>query len=158
MSRRVVEIIKDLSKDYLISNNIELVKIDFVKEGPNRFLRILIDKDKGISLKECEKFSRFLNKKIDDNMIKEKYYLEVSSPGVERELYNEKDYKKFIGDVVDIKLYHTIDGRKKVVGTLNGFTDTVFKIGLDDKEIELPRNKVAKINLHFDFDKGGNNE
>jgi len=106
-------------------------------------------------LKDCQGFSRFLNKHLNDNIINDKYFLEVSSPGIERELYNEKDYQKFNGETVDISLYTTIKGRKNVTGILKGFTDAVFQIDIKDENelIELPRNKVSKINLHIDFDK-----
>lgn len=153
MSRKIIDVVKKTAKNYLDENELELVKVDFVKEGPHRYLRILLDKEGGIALKDCQEFSRFLNKNLNDNIINDKYFLEVSSPGVERELYNEKDYQKFIGDMVDISLYTTIKGRKKVTGTLKGFTDSVFQIDIKDEDeyIELPRNKVSKINLHMDF-------
>ena len=153
MSRKIIDVVKKTAKNYLVENELELVKVDFVKEGPHRYLRMLGDKEEGITLEDCQGFSRFLNKNLNDNIINDKYFLEVSSPGVERELYNEKDYQKFIGDTVDISLYTTIKGRKKVTGTLKGFTESVFQIETKDEEeyIELPRNKVANINLHMDF-------
>lgn len=151
MSKKIVNEVKKLSEKYLEENDLEVVKISFTKEGPHRYLRILLDKEDGILLKDCQEFSRFLNKNLNDNIIKDKYFLEVSSPGVERELYNEKDYKKFTGSEVDIKLYQTIDGRKKVTGVLKGFTESYFKVEIKDEVIELPRNKVSKINLHVNF-------
>lgn len=151
MSRKVINVVEKVSKSYLEKEALELVKVDFVKEGPHRYLRILVDKEGGISLKDCQDFSRYLNKNLDDNLINEKYFLEVSSPGVERELYNEKDYQKFMGESVDISLYTTIEGRKKVTGILKGFTESIFEIEIDEGMIKLPRNKVSKINLHMDF-------
>lgn len=155
MSRKIIDVVEKTANNYLDENALELVKVDFVKEGPHRYLRILLDKEGGIALKDCQEFSRFLNKNLNDNIINDKYFLEVSSPGVERELYNEKDYQKFIGETVDVNLYTTIKGRKKVIGTLKGFTKSVFQIDLkgEDESIELPRNKVSKINLHMDFNK-----
>jgi len=153
MSRKIIDVVEKTTKNYLDENKLELVKVDFVKEGPHRYLRILLDKEEGIALEDCQAFSRFLNKHLNDNIINDKYFLEVSSPGVERELYNEKDYKKFIGETVDISLYTTIKGRKKVTGALKAFTKSTFQIEItgEDERIELPRNKVSKINLHMDF-------
>jgi ribosome maturation factor RimP len=151
VSKKIVGEVAVISKKYLEENNLELVKVSFTKEGPHRYLRILLDKEDGILLEDCQNYSRFLNKNLDDNIIKDKYFLEVSSPGIERELYNEKDYKKFTGSKVDIKLYKTIDGRKIVTGILKGFTESLFKVEIEEGIIELQRSIVSKINLHVNF-------
>ena len=151
MSKKIVNEVKVVSKKYLEENSLELVKVSFTKEGPHRYLRILLDKEDGVSLDDCQNYSRFLNKSLDDDIINDKYFLEVSSPGIERELYDEKDYKKFIGREVDIKLYQTTDGRKIVTGILKGFTESLFKIEMSDGMVELQRSKVSKINLHANF-------
>lgn len=151
MSKKIVDVVGEIAVNYLTTNELEMVNVGFTKEGPHRYLRILIDKENGVSLKDCEDFSRYLSEKLDENLIKEQYFLEVSSPGVERELFNEKDYEKFNESEVDVKLYQTVDGRKKITGILKGFTDAVIIVEDEEKTLELPRNKVSKINLHFKF-------
>lgn len=157
MSKRVVEIVENIFKDYSETSDLELVNVSFVKEGQNRFLRIMIEKDEGISLKDCQEVSRFINNRLDEqNIIKEKYFLEVTSPGVERELYGESDYKKFTGEQIEVKLYAPVEGRKKYKGELKGFTKSYLKVLVEDRVFELPRNKIAKVNLFYDFEEGKN--
>jgi len=151
MSKKIVNSVIKLSEKYLNENSLELVKVTFTKEGPHRYLRILLDKEDGVNLEDCQSYSRYLNKNLDDNIIKDKYFLEVSSPGIERELYDEKDYERFTGSEVDVKLYQTIDGRKIVTGILKGFDESVFKVEVSDELIELQKSKVSKINLHVNF-------
>ena len=151
MSKKIVNSVIKLSEKYLNENSLELVKVTFTKEGPHRYLRILLDKEDGVNLEDCQSYSRYLNKNLDDNIIKDKYFLEVSSPGIERELYDEKDYERFTGSEVDVKLYQTIDGRKIVTGILKGFNESVFKVEVSDELVELQRSKVSKINLHVNF-------
>jgi len=151
MSKKIVNEVIKLSEKYLNENSLELVKVTFTKEGPHRYLRILLDKEDGVNLEDCQSYSRYLNKNLNDNIIKDKYFLEVSSPGIERELYDEKDFERFTGSEVDVKLYQTIDGRKIVTGILKGFNESVFKVEVSDDLIELQRSKVSKINLHVNF-------
>ncbi len=151
MSKKIVNEVIKLSEKYLNENSLELVKVTFTKEGPHRYLRILLDKENGVNLEDCQSYSRYLNKNLNDNIIKDKYFLEVSSPGIERELYDEKDFERFTGSEVDVKLYQTIDGRKIVTGILKGFNESVFKVEVSDELVELQRSKVSKINLHVNF-------
>ncbi|MDM8533079.1 ribosome maturation factor RimP [Clostridiaceae bacterium HSG29] len=151
MSKKIVNEVIKLSEKYLNENSLELVKVTFTKEGPHRYLRILLDKETGVNLEDCQSYSRYLNKNLNDNIIKDKYFLEVSSPGIERELYDEKDFERFTGSEVDVKLYQTIDGRKIVTGILKGFNESVFKVETADELVELQRSKVSKINLHVNF-------
>lgn len=83
----MVELVRELIEGYCTENDLEIVDIEFVKEGPHRYLRIIIDKEDGIGLDDCGLVSKFLNKKLDEvDPIEENYFLEVTSPGVERQL------------------------------------------------------------------------
>ena len=89
--------------------------IEYIKEGGLWFLRVYIDKDGGITMDECEAFSRTLSDTLDEaDPISGNYYLEVSSPGIERRLKTEAHFRRYIGSVIDISLYKAVNGSKLI--------------------------------------------
>jgi ribosome maturation factor RimP len=154
MSKRVVDLVEEMVRPFLDKENLECVDVAFVKEGPHRYLRVTIDKEGGISLEDTEKVSRFLSNALDENdPIKEQYFLEVTSPGIERPLKNEKDYRRFKGERVTVHLYAPIEGLKVFTGTLIDVTPE--KITLDREElgtVSISFSKIAKAHLSHDFD------
>ena len=100
----------------------EIVDVNYVKEGGNRILRIFIDREGGISTDDCEKMSRSLERMLDEtDPIEGSYSLEVSSPGLDRLLKTERDFERFKGRLIDIKLYAPKNGAKKHRGELINF-------------------------------------
>ncbi len=151
--RRVVDIVEELASPLCESIGIELVDVAFVKEGPHRYLRLTIDKDGGISLNDCEKVSRLLNDELDRvDPIEENYYLEVTSPGVERELKRDVDFEKFAGKMVQAKLYQAINSQKLIEGNLVGLRDGYIIIDSKDEQIAIPREKASVVKLLVKFD------
>lgn len=153
---KVTETVEELVTPILMENNLELVDIEYVKEGKNWFLRVYIDKDNGIDIEECGIVSERLSEKLDAiDPIPHNYFLEVSSPGAERPLKKEKDYQNAIGKNVFIKTYEPIDGEKAFEGILtdyNGETVTVeMKIKTRTKTIQLPFDKIASARLAVTF-------
>lgn len=154
--------IKDLVAEelafFLAENKYELYNVEFVKEAKDWFLRVYIDKaeeaeDGGISTDDCEKVSRFLSARMDEiDPIEQNYYLEVSSPGMDRALNNEKDFKRYAGKYVDVVLYKGMNGKKIISGKLVGLIEGNIVI-LDEKEnqIEIPIEKAAKTKLAVVF-------
>lgn len=106
-----------------------------------------------VSTDDCEKVSRFISAELDRlDPIEQNYYLEVSSPGMDRTLLKEKDFKRFAGEVVDISLYKAIDGKKAFQGTLVGIENgNIVITGEKDKRIEFPKEQVAKTKLAVIF-------
>ncbi|MBN2795888.1 MAG: ribosome maturation factor RimP [Clostridia bacterium] len=145
--KSVTEIIEDLVADFIASQGMELVDVEFVKEGQHRYLRIFIDKeDDKISLDDCKLVSDYLNDKIDQlDPIKENYFLEISSPGIERPLKKPADYDKNVGNMVQAKLYTPIDGRKIVEGTLLGLNNNIVSIDMGNEKVDLPIDKISLI-------------
>ena len=137
----------------MLKNNIELVDLEYVKEGGNWYLRAYIDKDGGISVDDCELISRALSELLDQNdFISDAYILEVSSPGLGRQLKKEKDFARSIHEEVDIKLYKSINKQKEFVGVLLSFDIDNVTIELNDEStMEIPRANIALIRLAFDF-------
>lgn len=153
---KVTDTVAELVTPILDELNLELVDIEYVKEGRDWFLRVFIDKENGIDIEECGMVSERLSEKLDEvDPIPYNYFLEVSSPGAERPLKNEKDFEKAIGKNVYIKTYEPIDGEKAFEGILthfNGETVTVeIKIKTRKKSIEIPYGKVATARLAVVF-------
>lgn len=153
---KVTEVVEELVTPILNENELELVDIEYVKEGKNWFLRVYIDKDNGIDIEECGIVSERLSEKLDAmDPIPHNYFLEVSSPGAERPLKKEKDYQKAIGKNVFIKTYEPIDGEKAFEGVLtdySGETVTVeVKIKTRKKTVVIPFDKIASARLAVTF-------
>ena len=131
---------------------VELVDVEFVKEGSQWFLRICIDQEEGMDLDTCEVFSRRLGEILDeDDPITQAYRLEVSSPGIERVLKKEKDFVRFNGEMVKISLFEALDGQKQLIGRLNGIQEGKIKIVVAEKEYEIALSEISKANLYWEF-------
>ncbi|WP_405102130.1 ribosome maturation factor RimP [Oceanobacillus sp. FSL H7-0719] len=156
MSSKVIQTTEELLNPILAENDLELVDIEYVKEGKNWFLRVYIDKPGGIDITECGMVSEQLSEKLDANdPIKEAYFLEVSSPGAERPLKTKEDIAKSITKNVFIKLYEPLEGEKSYEGVLKAFENDVltieYKVKTREKTIEIPYEKIAKIRLAVTF-------
>lgn len=104
--KNIVSSVRKITEDILKSTEINLVDIEYVKEGPFKYLKVYIDKPGGITVDDTADISRLLNKKLDEaDLIAEQYFLEVSSPGIERPFKKEEDYQKNIGNLVEAKFY-----------------------------------------------------
>lgn len=127
--------------------------VEFVKEGGLYFLRVYVDKDGGISLDECEAISRRLSDELDKkDPIEQNYYLEVSSPGIERKLKTPEHFARYIGELVDVGLYKAVNGSKQLTATLTGFEDGVISLETANGEsLELSKKETTVVKLHFDF-------
>ena len=140
---------------FLSENGYELYNVEFVKEGRDWFLRVYIDlpdPDEYVGTEDCEKVSRYLSEVLDEkDPIAQNYYLEVSSPGMDRALIRDEDYDRYAGRQVEVSLYSAINGRKKLEGTLKGLEGDEIVITDDSGEIRLPREKVAKTKLAVIF-------
>ncbi|MCI6853797.1 MAG: ribosome maturation factor RimP [Firmicutes bacterium] len=163
--KKITEIVEEITADFLAEKGLELYNSEFVKEGKDWFLRVYIDRlpkedadgnveEEYVSTDDCEGVSRFLSSELDRlDPIEQNYYLEVSSPGLDRALIKEKDFIRFSGRMVDISLYKAVDGKKTYQGILKGLTED-NKIVITDEneeEIEFPREQVAKTRLAVIF-------
>ncbi len=133
--------------------HLELVDLEFVKEGANWYLRVYIDKEGGVNIDDCEAVSRTLEKKLDEaDPIEQAYVLEVSSPGLDRPLKKDADFEKFAGEIIDIKLYQAQDGKKQFQGKLLGMTDGIISIEEEDKTVRaFTKKDVADVRLAVMF-------
>lgn len=156
MSKKVTEVTEELVLPILSEMNLELVDIEFVKEGKNWYLRVFIDSDKGIDIEDCGNVSEKLSEKLDErDPITYPYFLEVSSPGAERPLKKPDDIMKAIGKQVHIKTYEPIESEKVFEGKLISFDGEKLIVEVliktRRKQFEIPYNKVASARLAVTF-------
>ncbi|RID87133.1 ribosome maturation factor RimP [Peribacillus asahii] len=155
MSKKVTEIVEELVTPILEDLQLELVEVEYVKEG-SWFLRVYIDKETGVDIEDCGTVSEKLSEKLDEvDPIPQNYFLEVSSPGAERPLKKDKDFQKAIGKNVYIKTYEPILNEKEFEGTLMAFdgqeVTLEVKIKTRKKTVVIPYDKVAKARLAISF-------
>lgn len=130
----------------------ELVDVEYVKEGSTWYLRAYIDKPGGITVDDCEVVSRKLSDILDEkDYIDEAYIMEVSSPGLGRPLKKEKDYKRSLGEEVEIRTYRMIEKRKEFVGVLTAYDEKTVTIEEDGISRTFDKGDIALIRLAFDF-------
>ena len=142
-----------LIEPILTENNFELYDVEYVKEGSNWYLRAYIDKEGGINVNDCELVSRQLSDLLDkEDFIPEPYILEVSSPGLGRQLKKDKHFDKSIGQEVEVKLYKPINKQKEWVGILKGYSSDALIIQIDEQnQMEILKKDIAMVKLTFDF-------
>ncbi|MCI5721981.1 MAG: ribosome maturation factor RimP [Firmicutes bacterium] len=156
--KKINETIAEIAEAFLKNEGLELYNVEFVKEGKDWFLRVYIDKlsddtEEYVSTDECEKVSRFLSNELDRlDPIEQNYYLEVSSPGMDRQLIEPKHYAKYAGKLVEVKLYRGVNGKKLYEGVLVGLIDNKVVIkDENENELAFDVDQVAKTNLAVVF-------
>ena len=147
--QKTEEILLPIVEEY----GFELVDVEYVKEGSNWYLRAYIDKPGGIGENDCEVVSRRLSDILDEkDYIEDSYILEVSSPGLGRPLKKEKDFKRSLGEEVEIRTYRMIDRKKEFTGILKDYDETTVTIEMEDEtEKTFEKSEIALIRLAFDF-------
>lgn len=149
---KIEEKVEQLVKNPIEKLGYSLYDVEYVKEGPEYYLRIYIDKESGIDLNDCEKVSNEINEILDKaDYIKEQYYLEVSSPGIERKLRKDKHLEQNISKNVEIKLFKKDNnGKKEYIGKLKAFNQEEIIIETD-KEIAIERKNIAQIKTIYEW-------
>lgn len=153
MKKSTESLIEELVLPTTNEHNIEIVDVEYVKEAGEYYLRIFIDKDGGVSLNDCEVITRAINPILDEkDPIKENYFLEVSSPGLDRPLKKEKDFIRYAGRDVEVKLYKPINGLKHFEAQLVELVDNkIVKLIVDNEEMEFDKKDIALIRLAIKF-------
>lgn len=152
-NKDIIKKVEKILAPIIIENNFELWDIELVKEGQNLYLRVYIDKENGITLDDCELVSRFLSQKLDElDPLTLPYMLEVSSPGINRTLKRDSDFLRYIGEVVDIKLYKAKGKVKEFHGELISFENNIVTILDEDGEKHsFERKEIAICRLAILF-------
>lgn len=144
---------EELLEPIVTSHGFELVDVEYVKEAGTWYLRAYIDKPGGITVDDCEVVSRQFSDILDEkDYIEDAYIFEVSSPGLGRPLKKEKDFKRSMGEEVEIRTYRAIDRQKEFTGVLKAYdNDTVTIAYEDDTEQVFEKSDIALIRLALDF-------
>ena len=146
MKKNVRDTVRELILPTVEELGYNLWDVTYSKIGADYHLEITIDKDEGINIDDCERVHRAIDPILDEcDPIEGFYYLEVSSPGIERELRTEEHISFCIGETVEAKLFTAKDGRKNIVGTLSRYEDGCVVILDGDAEIILQRSEISKL-------------
>ncbi len=152
-TRRIIERIYEILTPVLDQFDLELVETTLRVEGGRWILRVTIDREDGVQVHHCTAVSRELSVHLDvEDLIPVKYFLEVSSPGLDRLLRDESDFERFTGRLVKIKTTRSISGRKKISGTIEGVEGGVVRVLLeDDIRLEVPVEDISSARLDYKF-------
>lgn len=146
--------IKELVEPEIEKLGLNLYDVEYVKEGKEYYLRIYIDSENGISIDDCEKVTNILNDILDKaDYIKEQYYLEVSSAGVEKVLKYDKHFEENLGKKIEVNLYTKFENKKQYIGILERYNENEIVILTDDEEISFDKKNVANVKLVYDWNK-----
>lgn len=151
---RTVDRVEILADELISPKGYEVVDVEFRKEGSRKVLRLFVDRlETGITLDEISEITRLVSDRLDEeDFIEEEYILEVSSPGITRVIKKEKDFERFAGRKIDVKLYRAVQGKKKFTALLKGYEDGNVIMELDGSELRVDRKDISKVNLSFDFE------
>ena len=154
-SKNIAATVKELVAPIAAEMEYWLWDVEFVKEGADKYLRITIDNEDGITIEDCEKFHRAIDPLLDEaDPISEAYILEVSSPGIERELKTPQHIDACTGWDVEVKLYAPKNGSKVFRGVLCGYDeDGNIAVEIGENNVAFKPEEIAKISTYFDFSK-----
>jgi ribosome maturation factor RimP len=147
--RRQVE---ELSESLVVAAGMQLVDLEYRREGPRWMLRLFIDKEGGVTVDDCARISRELGDLLDvKDIIPQAYVLEVSSPGLNRRVRKKEDFARFVGQKVQLWLIAPRDGRRKIVGDLIGVEGEEVVVAAVEGRFSVALKDIAKANLIYEF-------
>lgn len=153
--KNTAQLIKELTEPVINGMGYRIWDVEYAKIGTDMHLEITIDSDSGINIEDCEKVHRAIEPLIDEaDPIEAFYYLDVSSPGLERKLRTAEHFKKCVGETVELKLFSAFEGKKSVVGELVAYdedTDCVTVREKNGSDITLGRRLISKANIYFEM-------
>lgn len=151
--KNIAERVRDLLFDTVLAADCYLWDVEYVKEGAEWILRVVIDSNEGITLDDCERVTRAIDPILDEaDPIESSYRLEVTSPGVERPLTRPDHFEACIGDTVEVRLFAPRNGEKSLRGTLAAATEKEFSVALPDGEtVSLKKSEAARVSTVFDW-------
>lgn len=154
IKKNIVGTVTDIVAPVAEEMGIILWDVEYVKEGAKKILRITIDSEEGIDINICEKFHRTIDPLLDEaDPIEDAYYLECTSPGIEREIKTDAHISMCLGEKVEIKLYAPKNGSKSFVGILAGLDEEgKVLVDISGERIAFERKEISKMHTVFDFE------
>ena len=145
---KITEKVEALAKPVVEDEGCELWAVEYVREAGSWYLRVLIDKDGGVGIDDCERISRRLDPILDEaDPIPDSYVFEVGSAGAERELKRPSDFERYIGSEIEVKLYQPYQGKKSYVGTLEAYVGGDVTVS----SVLLKKEQIAQVELHVNI-------
>lgn len=149
----IAEAVKTLLEPIITELGYEIWDVEYIKEGAGYYLRITIDNEEGVNINDCERVHRAVDPILDEaDPIEDSYYLQISSPGIERTINTDRHLNYALGKKLDIKLYKAADGSKTFVGVLKAFDNDTITVTVNEKEFTFERKNISKLSIHFDFE------
>jgi ribosome maturation factor RimP len=152
MGKSVEQQVEALVAPVIIDKGLELVNVEYVREGAHWYLRLYIDKEGGVDLDDCTAVSHSVSEVLDQkDPISQAYMLEVSSPGLERPLKKDEDFVRFQGKLVRVLTKEPYQGYQEFTGYLVGLIEDEIVLEYEKETVRIPRSLVEKANLALDF-------
>jgi ribosome maturation factor RimP len=153
MTLEALDRVRKVAQDIVDFANMELVHLEMKREPGGLLLRVYIDKEGGVTLDDCARISRQLSVQLDvEDPIEERYTLEVSSPGLDRPLFSDRDFTRFAGRKIRLSTHLPLEGRRNFQGRLDGIVEGSVRLTLEDgRQVSIPRDQVAKARLEIEL-------
>ena len=150
--QKVCEIVTELATPVVESIGCRLWDVEFVKEGGQQYLRLLIDKKEGVSIDDCEAVSRAMDPILDrEDPVPGGYIFEVSSAGAERALKRPSDFEEYMGSLAALRTFAPISGCKEFVGHLTAYNNGDVTLNIDGTEHTFAKKEIAIVRLRVEF-------
>ena len=150
--KKVTETVRELAEPVVLEHGCTLWDVEYVREAGQWYLRLLIDKDGGVDILDCEAISRRVSDLLDEaDPIESSYVFEVGSAGAERALKRASDFERFMGSPVTLKTYKPRDGRKEFAGTLAGYDGGAVTLTVGAETLRFEKEEVALVRLRVEF-------
>jgi ribosome maturation factor RimP len=150
--KKVTEIVAELARPVVEEHGCTLWDVEYVREAGQWYLRLLIDKQGGVDILDCEAISRTVSDLLDEaDPIESSYVFEVGSAGLERQLKRPGDFEQFMGSPVLVKTYQPKDGRKEFAGTLAGYDNGAVLLDMGGETVRFEKNETALVRLRVEF-------
>jgi ribosome maturation factor RimP len=153
MGSEIADRVRAMTEPILLDEGMELVDIEYRRESRGWVLRLILDKEGGVTLDDCTRISQEVGRNLDlEDFIEAPYTLEVSSPGLNRPLKTEKDFVKYVNSLIKVKTVNPMEKRRQFKGRLLGISENHIKMEVDGKIFQIPLSNVANAHLEVDWD------
>ncbi len=150
--KKITETVRELAEPVVIEHGCSLWDVEYVREAGQWYLRLLIDKEGGVDILDCEAISRRVSDLLDEvDPIESSYIFEVGSAGAERQLKRPGDFEQFMGSPITLKTYKPKDGRKEFSGTLAGYDDGAVELAVGNDTLRCEKDEIALVRLKAEF-------
>ena len=150
--KKITETVRELAEPVVLEHGCTLWDVEYVREAGQWYLRLLIDKDGGVDILDCEAISRRVSDLLDEaDPIESSYIFEVGSAGAERALKRASDFERFMGSPVTLKTYKPRDGRKEFAGALAGYDGGAVTLAVGGEPPRFEKEEIALVRLRVEF-------